>query len=414
VKSVQIHYDLICETEFLLILPLPDKTKVIMKNYQWPVGSKLPNMGTSIFAVMSLLAAENKAINLSQGFPDFPISEKLISLVHKYMKKGFNQYAPMPGVLQLRKAISKKIEKSYGAHYDPNNEITITAGATQAIFSIISAFVRPEDEVIIFEPAYDSYVPSVKINGGLVKYATLQQPGFKIDWERFPALISNRTRMIIINTPHNPSGTVLNKEDIHQLNRITKNRDIIILSDEVYEHLIFDGLPHESICKYPDLASKSLVVGSFGKTFHATGWKTGFVVAPENLTAELRKTHQFIVFAANTPIQHAIAEFLEDEENYNHLPDFYQQKRDFFLELIKGSKFKPLTCSGTYFLTVDYSAISDESEMDFAVRLTKEKKIASVPLSPFYHKNDNNFHLRFCFAKTDETLEKAAQILCKI
>lgn len=385
-----------------------------MENYQWPVGSKLPNMGTSIFAVMSKLAVDNQAINLSQGFPDFPISEKLISLVHKYMKKGFNQYAPMPGVPQLRKAIAEKIEKTYGARYDPDSDITITAGATQAIFAIISAFVRPEDEVIIFEPAYDSYAPSVRIHGGLVKYATLQQPGFTIDWERFPALISNRTRMIIINTPHNPSGTVLNKEDIEQLDRITKNRDIIILSDEVYEHLIFDELPHESICKYPDLATKSLVVGSFGKTFHATGWKTGFVVAPSNLTTELRKAHQFIVFAANTPIQHAIADFIGDEENYIHLPDFYQQKRDLFLELISSSRFKPLTCSGTYFQTVDYSRISEETEMEFAVRLTKEFKIASVPLSAFYHKNDDHQHLRFCFAKTQETLEKAAQILCKI
>lgn len=385
-----------------------------MEKYKGLVSSKLPNMGMSIFAVMSQLATENKAINLSQGFPDFPISEKLISLVHKYMIQGLNQYAPMPGVPQLRKAIAKKIKKTYGADYDPNHEVTITAGATQAIYAIITAFVRPEDEVIIFEPAYDSYAPSVKLNGGLAKYATLQQPGFTIDWERFPALISNRTRMIIINTPHNPTGTVLTKDDITQLARITKNRDIIILSDEVYEHLIFDGLQHESICRYPELESKSLVVGSFGKTFHATGWKTGFVVAPSNLTAELRKTHQFIVFAANTPIQHAIAEFLKEEDNYSYLPAFFQQKRDMFLDLLSGSRFKPLPCRGTYFLTVDYSRISDESEMDFAVRLTKEFKVASVPLSPFYHKNNDNKHLRFCFAKTNETLEQAAKILCKI
>lgn len=385
-----------------------------MDNYQWPLGSKLPHMGNSIFAVMTQLANENQAINLSQGFPDFPISEELIALVHKYMSKGFNQYAPMPGVLQLRKMISKKIEKAYGAQYDPDTEITITAGATQAIFSIISALVRPEDEVIVFEPAYDSYAPSVRINGGLVKYATLQQPGFKIDWERFPALISSRTRMIIINTPHNPAGTVLDRNDINQLIRFTKNRDIFILSDEVYEHLIYDGLEHESLSKYPELASKSFVVGSFGKTFHATGWKTGFVAAPANLTAELRKAHQFIVFASNTPVQHAVAEFLEDETHYNYLSGFYQQKRDFFLEQISGSRFKPLQCSGTYFITLDYSDISDESEMDFAFRLTREFKVASVPLSAFYHKNDDNKHLRFCFAKTRETLVKAAKILCKI
>jgi methionine transaminase len=385
-----------------------------MENYQWTVGTKLPAMGTSIFAVMSQLAVENKAINMSQGFPDFPISEKLIALVHKYMKKGFNQYAPMPGVPSLREAVSAKIKKSYGAVYNPDKEITITAGATQAIYSIISAFIRPDDEVIIFEPAYDSYAPSVKINGGLVKYATLQQPGFMIDWECFPALISNRTRMIIFNTPHNPSGTVLNRNDINQLIRITRNRDIILLSDEVYEHLVFDGLKHESFSGYPELASKSLVVGSFGKTFHATGWKTGFVAAPENLTAELRKAHQFIVFAANTPIQHAIAEFLDDEVNYNYLAGFYQQKRDMFLELISTSRFKPLACNGTYFQTLDYSDISDQNEMDFAVKLTKKHKIASVPLSAFYHKNDDNKHLRFCFAKTKETLEKAAEILCRI
>jgi methionine transaminase len=386
----------------------------MMKNYQFPAGSKLPNMGLSIFAVMSQLADEYKAINLSQGFPDFPISSELIALVNKYMKKGYNQYAPMPGVLQLRQAISKKAKKAYSADYDANTEITITAGATQAIYAIIAAFVRPDDEVIIFEPAYDSYAPSVRLNGGLVKYATLQQPDFSIDWEHFPAMISNRTRMIIINTPHNPTGRVLSEEDIFQLSRITHNRDIIILSDEVYEHLIFDGFSHQSICKYPELASKSLVVGSFGKTFHATGWKTGFVLAPANLTTELRKTHQFMIFAANTPIQYAIAEYLQDETNYNSLAGFYQEKRDLFLKLISASKFKPLPCDGTYFQTLDYSNISDESEMDFAVRLTKEHKIASVPLSAFYHKHNDNKHLRFCFAKTTETLEKAASILCKI
>lgn len=386
----------------------------IMDNHQWQLLSKLPNVGNSIFAVMTQLANENNAINLSQGFPDFPISEKLISLVNKYMNMGYNQYSPMPGVLKLREVISEIVNKTYSAHYDPVTEITITAGATQAIYTIISAIVRADDEVIIFEPAYDSYAPAVKVNGGLVKYATLKQPDFSIDWEKFPALISSRTRMIIINSPHNPSGTVLRHNDINQLIRITRNRDILILSDEVYEHLIFDGLKHESLCRYPELASKSFVVGSFGKTFHATGWKTGFVLAPANLTAELRKIHQFLVFSANTPIQYAFAEFLEDEANYIHLPDFYQKKRDTFLKLIKKSRFKPLKCSGTYFLTLDYGDISDENEMDFAVRLTREHKIASIPFSAFYNKNNNNNLLRFCFAKTDETLEKAAKILCKI
>ncbi len=385
-----------------------------MDNYKGAITSKLPNIGSSIFAVMSGLAVKHKALNLSQGFPDFPISEKLISLVHKYMLKGYNQYAPMPGVPALRKAISVKVKKQYGIEYDPETEITITAGATQAIYSIIAALIRPDDEVIIFEPAYDSYAPAVKLNGGLVKYAQLDLPNFSINWKNFPALISNHTRMIIINSPHNPTGSVLKSSDLAELKRIIKNRDIIILSDEVYEHLIFDGLNHESICHYPELAAKSFVVGSFGKTFHATGWKTGFVLAPANLTAELRKAHQFVVFAANTPIQHAIAEFLEDENNYNNLTGFYQQKRDLFLELIAPSRFKPLKCSGTYFQVLDYSAVSDEKEMDFAFRLTKENKIASVPVSAFYHKANENKHLRFCFAKTEETLKKAAQILCKI
>lgn len=385
-----------------------------MENYKGTITSKLPNVGTSVFAIMSGLATRHKALNLSQGFPDFPISEKLISLVHKYMTKGFNQYAPMPGVLALRQAIASKVKKQYGIEYDPETEITITAGATQAIYSIIAALIRPEDEAIVFEPAYDSYAPAVKLNGGLVKYAQLTAPNFSIDWKSFPALISSRTRLIIINSPHNPTGSVLKPKDIAELKRITQNRDIVILSDEVYEHLIFDNIPHESICRYPEIASKSFVVGSFGKTFHATGWKTGFVLAPSNLTAELRKTHQFVVFASNTPIQHGIAEFIDNEENYNYLSMFYQAKRDMFLELIAPSKFKPLKCSGTYFQVLDYSAISDEKEMDFAVRLTKEHKIASVPVSSFYHKNNDYKHLRFCFAKTEETLKKAAQILCKI
>ncbi len=385
-----------------------------MENYKGALTSKLPNVGTSIFAVMTGLAVKHKALNLSQGFPDFPISEKLISLVHKYMIKGFNQYAPMPGVLSLRQAISAKVKQQYSAEYDPETEITITAGATQAIFSIISAIIRPDDEVIIFEPAYDCYAPAVRLNGGLVKYAQLSPTDFSVNWKSFQALISSQTKMIIINTPHNPSGSVLKREDLLELKRLTKNRDILILSDEVYEHLIFDGLQHESICLHPELASKSFVVGSFGKTFHTTGWKTGFVLAPANLTAEFRKAHQFVVFAVNTPIQHALAEFLEDEKNYNYLPEFYQKKRDMFLDLVSASRFRPLKCSGTYFQVLDYSSISDEKELDFATRLTKDFKIASVPVSPFYHKNNENKHLRFCFAKTEETLIKAAHILCKI
>jgi methionine aminotransferase len=282
------------------------------------------------------------------------------------------------------------------------------------LFSIISAFIRPGDEVVVLEPAYDSYAPAVMLQGGMVKYARLQAPDYSINWDTFPALISGRTRMIIINSPHNPTGTIIKAKDLKKLDTLLKNRDILVLSDEVYEHLIFDGHTHESICRYPGLASRSLLVGSFGKTFHATGWKCGFVLAPPQLTAEFRKVHQFVVFAVNTPVQHAIAEYLRNPEHYNHLGSFYQEKRDLFLNLIKGSRFKAVPASGTYFQLLNYSKISDEKETAFAERLTREFKIASVPVSPFYHNQEDNKVLRFCFAKTTETLEKAAEILCRI
>ena len=385
-----------------------------MDKYTGNTVSKLPFTGTSIFAVMSGLANEHNALNLSQGFPDFPISEELIKLVHSHMKKGNNQYAPMPGVLTLREEIAKMFESRHGAIYHPENEITITAGATEGLFSAIAAFIRPGDEVIVFEPAYDSYGPAVTLQGGMVKYAKLLAPDYSIDWETFPGLITGSTRMIIINSPHNPTGTIIKADDLKRLESLLRNRDILILSDEVYEHLIYDGLTHESICKYPALSSRSLIIGSFGKTFHATGWKCGFVLAPPELTAELRKVHQFVVFAVNTPVQFAIAEYLKNPDNYLQLPDFYQKKRDTFLELIKGSRFKAIPASGTYFQLLNYSEISKEKEMAFAQRLVKEFKIASIPVSSFYHKQEDNKMLRFCFAKTDETLEKAAKILCKI
>jgi methionine aminotransferase len=385
-----------------------------MENYTGSLISKLPFTGTSIFAVMSALAREHNAINLSQGFPDFPVSEELIKLVNSYMKKGLNQYAPMPGILPLREGISEMFETRYGVKYHPETEVTITAGATQGLFSIISAFIRPGDEVVVLEPAYDSYAPAVMLQGGMVKYARLQAPDYSINWDTFPALISGRTRMIIINSPHNPTGTIIKAKDLKKLDTLLKNRDILVLSDEVYEHLIFDGHTHESICRYPGLASRSLLVGSFGKTFHATGWKCGFVLAPPQLTAEFRKVHQFVVFAVNTPVQHAIAEYLRNPEHYNHLGSFYQEKRDLFLNLIKGSRFKAVPASGTYFQLLNYSKISDEKETAFPERLTREFKIASVPVSPFYHNQEDNKVLRFCFAKTTETLEKAAEILCRI
>lgn len=385
-----------------------------MDNFDGNIVSKLPATGTSIFAIMSGLAREHNAINLSQGFPDFPISEELIGLVNANMLKGNNQYAPMQGVLSLREKISEMFYDRYKATYHPDSEITVTAGATQALFSAITAFIRPGDEVIVFEPAYDSYAPAIKLQGGMVKYAQLKEPDYSIDWNMVTGLITGNTRMIIINSPHNPTGSIIKAADLKKLESLIKNRDIIVLSDEVYEHLIFDNLKHESVSKYPGLAKQSIVIGSFGKTFHATGWKCGFVLAPANLTAEFRKVHQFVVFAVNTPVQHAIAEFLKNKENYIHLSSFYQEKRDAFLNLIKKSRFKAVPAKGTYFQLLDYSDISDEKETDFAIRLTKEFGIASVPVSPFYHNGTDNKMLRFCFAKTTETLEKAAEILCKI
>jgi methionine aminotransferase len=385
-----------------------------MPDFSGNIISKLPTAGTSIFAVMSKLANDHQAINLSQGFPDFPISAKLIEKVNHYMKKGFNQYAPMPGVGVLRQAIAAKAKATYGVEYDPESEITVTAGATQAIFTAISTFVRETDEVIIFEPAYDSYAPAVKAFGGVVKYSALKLPDFHIDWGEVKRLISNRTKMIIINSPHNPCGSLISKEDLQQLSTLTRDSDIIVLSDEVYEHLIYDGNVHQSVCLYPELLSRSLVVGSFGKTFHATGWKTGFVMAPSLLMAEFRKLHQFTVFASNTPVQYAIADFLQDPENYIHLSKFYQAKRDFFVNGIKNSRFTIVPNYGTYFQLLDYSAISKEKDMEFARRLVLEHKIASVPLSPFYSMPAEGKLLRFCFAKSEETLTKASEILCRI
>ena len=383
-------------------------------NFTGKVSSRLPHAGTSIFAVMSGLANEVGAINLSQGFPDFPISGELIELVNKYMHKGFNQYAPMPGVPALREAIAAKAFDTYGITYDPQTEITVTAGATEAIFCVITAMIHPGDEAIIIEPAYDSYAPAVELSGGIVRYSSLQVPSYSVNWPEVESLVNNRTRLIMINTPHNPTGSILSAHDLKELDRITRNTNIVVMSDEVYEHLIFDGHRHESVCYYPELASRSFVIGSFGKTFHTTGWKTGFILAPAVLMAEVRKVHQFVVFASNTPIQHAVAEFLNKKENFMQLPAFYQQKRDLFAGLVKDSRFKIIPSFGTYFQLLDYSAISDEKELDFATRITREYGVASVPVSPFYHDKQDNHVLRFCFAKTEKTLVKAAEILCTI
>lgn len=385
-----------------------------MKAFQGHIPDKLPGAKTSIFAVMSQLATEHKAINLSQGFPDFPVSAELIELVHKYMKEGFNQYAPMPGVPELRKAISKKQKDIFGVDYDPDTEITITAGATQAIFTAISTFIREGDQVIILEPAYDSYAPSVRLCGGTVRYVQLKHPDYTVDWEEVQRNVTRDTRMIIVNTPHNPTGAVFSMDDMLALQRIVKGTDILVLSDEVYEHLIFDDYSHESACQYPDLARHSLIMGSFGKTFHATGWKTGYCLAPKDLMHRFRMVHQFNVYASNTPVQKAIAEFLKNKKNYLKLPDFYQQKRDLFIDLIKDSAFKALPSRGTYFQLLDYSGISDEKEYDFARRLITEYGVAGIPNSSFYHRPVEHKVLRFCFAKEEETLRKAAKILCKI
>jgi methionine aminotransferase len=383
-------------------------------NYPVSISSKLPQVPTSIFAIMSKMANDYDALNLSQGFPDFPVSEELIALVNKYMKAGLNQYAPMPGVLSLRGAISDKMKFLYGASYNPESEITVTAGATQALFTAIMALVKEGDEVIVFTPAYDSYAPAIELSGGKPIFIQLESPNYNINWELVKKVMNSKTRMIIINSPHNPTGSILEKEDMIALEKITRDNDIIILSDEVYEHIIFDDHKHQSVSKFPELAKRSLIVGSFGKTFHATGWKVGYCVAPEYLMKEFRKIHQFNVFSVNTPIQYAIAEYMQDKENYVQISSMYQKKRDLFLESIKGSRFKPLKCSGTYFQLLDYSKITKSADVRYAEKLTKENKIASIPVSVFYSANVDNKVLRFCFAKTDETIIEAAEILKSI
>ena len=375
--------------------------------------SKLPNEKESIFSIMSQLAREKDAIDLSQGFPNFSTDDHLKDLVAKAMKDGYNQYAPMAGVMELREQISQKIKNLYNRNYDPETEITVTNGATQAIYSAITAFVNKDDEVIVFKPAYDSYEPTIKLNGGIPVLVQLQGGEFKVDWEEVERKISSRTKMLIINTPHNPTGTLLNKEDMERLETLLRNTDIILLSDEVYEHLIFDGNEHQSAALFPDLASRAIICASFGKTFHNTGWKMGYCAAPKYLMDEIRKIHQFVVFCVNHPVQRAFAEYLKSPEHYLQLGKFYQDKRDHFLDLIKNSKLTCKPSSGTYFQILDYSAITGESAVDFSQRLVREYKLATIPVSVFNIDQKDNKQLRFCFAKTNETLEKAAMILNK-
>jgi methionine aminotransferase len=379
-----------------------------------PIISKLPQAGTTIFTVMSALANELGAINLSQGFPDYETSPELIELVNQAMKNGHNQYAPMAGLMSLREAISRKTEKLYGAVYNPDTEITITAGGTQAIFTAITAVINPNDEVIIFEPAFDCYAPAIKLAGGIVKSLELEPPDYRIRWDMVKRLINNRTKMIILNSPHNPTATILHRHDIDELSAIVKNQDILILSDEVYEHLIYDDETHQSMARYTELQKRSFIIASFGKPFHATGWKVGYCMAPAALMQEFRKVHQFLVFSVNAPMQFAIAEYLKNEDTYLSLPSFFQQKRDYFRKGLENSRFEILPCSGSYFQSVRYSNITDEKDADFAIRLAREIGVASIPVSAFYSKGNDHHVLRFCFAKKQETLDKAVDRLIKV
>ncbi len=378
------------------------------------ISSKLPQVGTSIFAVMSGLATRVQAINLSQGFPNFDPSPRLQQLVYEAMQKGCNQYAPMPGLLTLRTQIAEKINRMYGVSIDPETEITVTSGATQALFCAIAAFVGLGDEVILLEPCYDSYKPSIQTVGGVPIAYKLKPPEYAVDFDHLKSLITPRTRMIIMNTPNNPTGIAWSHEDMVALENLLAGTDIVLISDEVYEHLIFDGRIHHTALKYPSLRERTIAVYSFGKTFHNTGWKMGYVVAPPPLTVEFRKIHQFNVFSANHPIQEALSIFLQNPEEYQGLGDFYQNKRDFFLQSMAKTRFKPLHCQGTYFQLFDYSDISDEDDFAFSQRLTTEFGVAVIPVSSFYGDGTDHKVIRMCFAKTEDLLAQAGERLERV
>ena len=378
------------------------------------VTSKLPHVGITIFTVMSQLAADHGAINLSQGYPDFDAPPELIDNVYHYMRAGMNQYAPMQGVLPLREQISKKIKAIYDAQVDPQTQITITSGATEALFAAITAVVQQDDEVIVIEPAYDAYAPVIQLNGGIPVFVPLTYPSYAVDWDRVRDAITDRTRLIILNSPHNPTGTIFGAADMAALEQITANHDLLILSDEVYEHIVFDDQLHHSMLRYPALAEKSFVVSSFGKTYHTTGWKIGYCVAPAALSQEFCKIHQFLTFTSNTPVQLAYADFMEKSEHYLQLSKFYQAKRDLFRKLMEPSRFTPLPCAGTYFQMMGYEQISDAPDVDFARRLTTQYGVAAIPPSVFYNDRKDHKVVRFCFAKQDQTLIQAAEKLCRI
>lgn len=378
------------------------------------IHDKLPHVGTTVFTTMSLLAVEYNAINLGQGFPDYPMNAELIGLVNEAMKSGHNQYAHMAGLPILRERIAEKIKGLYNSTINPESEITITPGGTYAIYTALTTVLRPGDEVIVFEPAYDSYIPTIELIGAVPVLIPLHYPDYAIDWNTVKEKITPKTKMIMLNTPHNPTGAVLSENDIEQLRAIVKGTDIFILSDEVYEHLIFDAKKHESMLRYADLYERSFVCFSFGKVYNCTGWKIGYCVAPPELMRAYRKIHQFNVFCCNTPVQHALAEFLLKKENYLQLGNILQQKRDFFKTLMEPSKFKPLPTYGSYFQLYSYEGISDESEQDFAIRLIKQYGVAAIPTAAFYKNGNENKVLRFCFSKTEATLKAAAERLGKI
>ncbi len=383
--------------------------------------SKLPNVGTTIFTVMSKLATETGAINLSQGFPGFDCSPELVSLVEHYLRHGFNQYAPMTGVPALREALAQKTFTQYNVAYDPDTEVTITSGATEAIFAAVAAVIHSGDEVIVLEPAYDSYVPAIELNGGVPVFVTLtpstgavDSPDYAIDWAVVREKITDRTRLILVNTPHNPTGHVWTADDLDQLADLVRDRDIWIVSDEVYEHILFDGRTHHSLMTHPVLQERTFIIGSFGKTFHITGWKVGYCLAPKELSVEFRKIHQYLTFSTVTPIQHALADYLKEPDHYRQLPDFYERKRDLFLAGLAGSRFTIKPAEGSFFQTVSYAAITDEPDYDLAIRLTNEIGVASIPVSVFYNQKNDYKILRFCFAKDDAVLQEAAQRLSKL
>ena len=376
--------------------------------------SKLPALGLTIFSEMTQLADDYRAINLSQGFPDFEVHPELTGLVAHYMREGCNQYAPMQGVALLRERIAAKVLELYSAGYDPASEITVTSGATEALFAAITAVVGRNDEVILFEPAFDSYLPVIELCGGTPVYIQLKFPEYTVDWDEVRAAVSEKTRLIILNFPHNPTGAVLSQADLGHLIQIVQDTNIALVSDEVYEHIVFDRCPHLSLSAYPQLAERSFVISSFGKTYHATGWKLGYCLAPRTLSKEIQKIHQYLTFACNTPMQHAFAEFMQKKEIYLQLSGFYQKKRDLFQAFIEKSRFKVLPCHGTYFQMLDYSSITDEPDLEFARRLTVDYGVAAIPPSVFYHKKNDYKVLRFCFAKKDETLAEAAKRLCRV